>query len=131
MIEEITRGFISTMLQDLQYTENDEACMDEREARDIEQVAPVTADRIKAMLATWLARAEPYLAASRSYCLTNDLYEIGGDAYLTAAGHGVGFWDRPEKISRKDGDIISDMLPRVEPYVGDDGLVYICGMERN
>lgn len=130
MIDEITRGFISTMLQDLQFMEDDEACTEGREARTIEQVAPVTADNIKAMLAAWFARAEPYLAPS-GYSLTYDLYEIGSDAYLTAAGHGVGFWDRPEKINRRDGDLISDMLPRVEPYVGDDGLVYICGMERN
>lgn len=128
MIDEIARGFISTMLQDLRFVENDEACTDEREARDIGQVAPDTGDNIKAILAAWFVRAEPYLAPS-GYSLTYDLYEIGSDAYLTAAGHGVGFWDRPEKINRRDGNIISDLLPRVEPYVGDDGLVYICGME--
>lgn len=121
---DITQGFISTMLQDLQFMENDEACVEGREARDVSQLGDGVEDRIKAILAAFYKRAEGYLMAS-NYSLTVDLHDIGSDAYLTAAGHGVGFWDRPKKINRRDGDIVSEMLPRIEPYVGDDGRVYL------
>lgn len=125
MNDEITRGFIGTALQDLQFCENDEACMEGREPRSIEALGDGVEERLRDYVAAWFARAEPYLAASRSYCLTNDLFEIGSDLYLTAVGHGVGFWDRPEKINRRDGEIISDMAMRIEMYVGDDGKVYL------
>lgn len=124
-LAEIVRGFTATMLEDLQHTENDEALAEGREARNIDRVAGESGERIGHIVADFLARAEPYLAPS-NYSLTYDLYVIGSDLYLTAAGHGVGFWDRPEKINRRDGEIISSFVPRIETIVGDDGLAYLC-----
>lgn len=53
----------------------------------------------------------------------------GHDFWLTRAGHGVGFW------ARGLGDL-GDRLTEActvagnrEPYLGDDGLVYISGFE--
>ena len=123
MIDEILRGFVSTALQDLQYSENDEACMEGREPRSIDLLGDGVLDSLRDYVAAWFARAEPYLLPS-NYSLTFDLFEIGSDLYLTAVGHGCGFWDRTEKINRRDGDIISDIAPRIEVYVGDDGKVY-------
>lgn len=124
MIDEITRGFISAMLEDLQYSEIDEACTDQREARDVSQLGDGVREKLESALTEWFARAEPYLAPS-SFSLTYDLFEIGSEAYFSAAGHGAGLWDRPDKINVRDGSIISDMLPRIEPYLGDDGKVYL------
>jgi hypothetical protein len=125
MINEILRGFVRTALQDLQYSENDEACTDEREPRTIETLGDGVEDNLRDYVATWFARAEPYLLPS-GYSLTHDLFEIGSDLYLTAVGHGAGFWDGRGKINRSDGEIISDLAPRIEIYAGDDGKAYVC-----
>ena len=55
--------------------------------------------------------------------------EAGRDFYLTRCGHGAGFWDGdwPEH-----GDTLtqaSEAFGEVEPYVGDDGFIYIVGEE--
>lgn len=54
------------------------------------------------------------------------LDQIGNDLWFTAQGHGVGFWDRGlgavgDRLTEIAGDT---ELADVEPYVGDDGLVY-------
>lgn len=58
---------------------------------------------------------------------TPDMF--GHDLWLTAAGHGAGFWDGDWE---PDGDTITDLVKRSEmskyefsePYPGDDGLIY-------
>ena len=51
--------------------------------------------------------------------------DAGHDFYLTRQGHGAGFWDG-------DWPTYGDMLTRIakgygeaDPYLGDDGLIYI------
>lgn len=52
----------------------------------------------------------------------------GVDFFLTSAGHGAGFWDRD---AGKLGEALTATCQGegVEAYIGDDGLVYVCGME--
>lgn len=63
----------------------------------------------------------------------------GHDFWMTRAGHGVGYWDGdlPDDIGNRltaateranAADGCSLVAP--DPYVGDDGLVYLAGLER-
>lgn len=52
----------------------------------------------------------------------------GHDFWLTRAGHGVGYWDRGlgeigEQLSELCG--FGTQFPNLDPYLGDDGLIYI------
>ncbi|AXN57854.1 hypothetical protein [Acinetobacter phage ABPH49] len=53
-------------------------------------------------------------------------FELSGhDFWLTRNGHGVGFWDRG---LGNTGDVLTAMSKKAgscDPYVGDDGKVYI------
>ncbi len=55
----------------------------------------------------------------------NDGELAGHDLYLTAVGHGCGFWDRGYGVI---GDVLSanvrDMVGIGGPYAGDDGVTY-------
>jgi len=67
------------------------------------------------------------LAEEKGVELTKyDTEQIGHDIWLTRAGHGAGFWDGD--YDDDDGEIlteISKILGNKDPYVGDDGLIYI------
>ena len=56
--------------------------------------------------------------------------QAGYDLYLSAAGHGTGFWDRYTEANRR-GHKVGELLDRIakilgepEAYLGDDGLIY-------
>lgn len=52
----------------------------------------------------------------------------GHDLWFTRCGHGVGFWDRNELDADGLGDKLSEpcrKLGNVDPYLGDDGLIYL------
>lgn len=62
----------------------------------------------------------------------------GHDFWLTRAGHGAGYWDGdlPDDIGNAltaacDAANLADGLGagNPEPYIGDDGLIYILGKE--
>lgn len=82
----------------------------------------------------WLANLSDIdMAAQRYHDISgkNGYAAAGHDFWLTRAGHGAGFWD---------GDLPTDLGERlteaskeagnVEPYVGDDKLVYLMGGQR-
>jgi len=50
---------------------------------------------------------------------------VGHDFWLTRNGHGAGFWDRG--LGKVGDDLTRDAetYGGIDPYVGDDGLVYI------
>ncbi len=56
--------------------------------------------------------------------------QAGYDLYLSAAGHGSGFWDRYTEANRRGHkvglllDQIAKILGDPEAYLGDDGLIY-------
>jgi len=49
----------------------------------------------------------------------------GSDFWLTRSGHGVGFWDRGLGELGDRLTAICGQFPRIEPYLGDDGKVYL------
>jgi len=67
------------------------------------------------------------LAEEKGVELTKyDTETIGHDLWLTRNSHGSGFWDGD--YEDEDGDILTDIartLGNRDPYVGDDGKVYI------
>lgn len=102
----ILADFVATMLQDLQYSEADEACEAEREEGDtgtIYTLADDTFDRCKAYCEEFMANnaaaieealdlvpGEPGLRYGRNY-VTHE--RIGSTLYMLAVGHGVSFTD--------------------------------------
>lgn len=56
----------------------------------------------------------------------------GHDFWLTAAGHGAGFWDR-RGIDHDLGQWLSECAKQYgggDLYVGDDGKIYLAGCEK-
>ena len=54
--------------------------------------------------------------------------DIGHDLFLTRNGHGCGFWDGDYEEVAGDGDALTKAaktLGESDPYVGDDGLIYV------
>jgi hypothetical protein len=102
----ILSDFVATMLQDLQYSEMDNACEDEREEGDtgtIYTLADETYQRCKAYCEAFMAdnaadietalELEPG-DAGFLYAKEYMSYErIGSTLYLLAVGHGVSFTD--------------------------------------
>ncbi|WP_141237105.1 hypothetical protein [Sphingopyxis sp. GW247-27LB] len=144
----MVEGFLSTMLQDAQYREADEACSEEREARDTGTIY----DCPDATLRAVIAECDQFITAARAVNVTDDVNlatfcnqawnhvrkQIGSDLYLERAGHGAGFRDRDiwacddRDLNRRIGRALSDLVarhPSLETYVGDDGALYIVGQE--
>ena len=98
--EEVFAAFWATALADAQFTENDSACEEEREPRDVEgEPAADYAPRYRAAVESICDRAESILATldlnrfPRHGWSTSISGAFGSDLYLTAVGHGAGFWD--------------------------------------
>ncbi len=98
--ETVFAAFWATALEDAQLSENDNACTEEREPEQFEgEPNPDYADKYKAACDAICAAAEPILATLDLHTFPRRLGEsslsevFGGDLYLTAAGHGAGFWD--------------------------------------
>lgn len=55
-----------------------------------------------------------------------DSAQAGMDFYLTRNGHGAGFWDRGLGVIGEElTTICKTHFKPVEPYLGDDGLIYL------
>lgn len=143
-------GFLSTMLQDAQYSEMDYACEQEREELDVGTIYTCPDATLRAVInecETFLTalRAASSASHDQSEVLSHleefdvdsaDLEAIGSDLYLERAGHGAGFQDRdiwhsdPVK-NRGIGDALSLLVESrsFETYLGDDGSLYISGKE--
>lgn len=97
---EVFAAYWATALQDAQLSENDSACEEGREPVEIDgEAAAEYGPRYLATVETICAQAEPILAAldlnrfprRKGESSLSDVF--GGDLYLTAVGHGAGFWD--------------------------------------
>ena len=98
--DEVFAAFWATACEDAQYYENDSACQEGREPESFEgEPAADYGDKYRAACAAVCAAAESLLAAldlnrfprSKGESSLSDAF--GSDLYLTAAGHGAGFWD--------------------------------------
>lgn len=79
-----------------------------------EGTSPRVTDQLQGVgmsLAVWLAQAEP--AAVAAAIERRGLADFGHDLFLTAAGHGAGFWDRQELQAGGVGDRLTAALRRV------------------
>lgn len=124
-------GFLSVALQDLQYSENDEACREGWEARDVGTIwdcPDETFNRARVICDAFYAAAGPVIGESAC-----DLEQIGSDSYLETAGHGAGFSDRRHDDDRDESARIADSLSSavdgsrgLEMYIGDDGKAYFA-----
>lgn len=125
-------SFIAVMLQDLEQTENEQRFIDGKPEIEINR-EDIDADALQQIVrdcqAFYIAN-ENHVHASGA-CVRDGCDDqagfAGSDLYMTRAGHGVGFWDstcwKPEH-----GQPMSDYVDGMgyfEPYIGDDGKVYL------
>jgi len=57
--------------------------------------------------------------------LRHDVDNVAYDYILTRNHHGAGFWDGDWAEIGDELTKLAQLLPEVEPYVGDDGVVYL------
>lgn len=135
----ILADYIATMLQDLQLSEADEACTEEREARDSgtiytlpdSEYARCKADCVEFMEANarWITRAIDLEPGEDGLKYGRDHFSyarIGYYFYMVRVGHGVSFTDDGDDQSLQ---IMNDYsrTRRIEgAYFGDDGKVYLA-----
>lgn len=98
--DEVFRSFWATALQDAQFNENDSSCEEEREPREIAgEPAAEYGPKYRAAVESICNRAESILATldlnrfPRGRGEGSLSHVFGADLYLTAVGHGAGFWD--------------------------------------
>lgn len=143
--DKMAESFLSVMLQDMQFSENDEATTEEREPRDVGTIWTVPDSTFRACLmecADFRLAISDHLAAVPDGALAGldlDGYgiaeQLGSDLYLERAGHGAGFRDRDSWSDDRDecnaiGEALSGLVHSgFESYLGDDGQAYICGRE--
>jgi hypothetical protein len=137
----ILADYIATMLQDADYREADEACEEEREARDsgtIYDLGESEYQRCKAdcerfyrenladiEAALELEPGEEGLEYSRGRYITNE--RIGSTFYMLRVGHGVAFTDdgRADCLERLN-EATRNFGHFEGAYFGDDGKIYLC-----
>ena len=138
-------GFLSTMLQDLQLTENDDSVEEDRESRDVGTIYDCPESTLNAVI----HECETFLATLKESAhdrwwrlehIFQDKYlaePAGSDLYLERAGHGAGFrdrkcWHENKRVNALIGERLSRAVPSrgsIYAYIGDDGKAYIFGAE--
>lgn len=111
--DNVFAAFWATALEDAQFYENGAACEEGREPQDISgDPATEYADKYRAAILRVCELAAPLIAQQNPNtfprrCPDGDLDSVfGSDLYMTAVGHGVGFWDG-------DWDPIGDELTEI------------------
>lgn len=92
---------------------------------ETEEISEEDRDRVRDMILAMIQDPSTWYILEK-YDI--DPEHFGHDFILTANGHGAGFWDRGYG---QDGDYLTDMAKPygdLDPYVGDDGIVYISGV---
>ena len=106
-------------------SEDDDNITDDHGIKDL---APITSQALKEACRVFLDEHGADVQQA-TQTIGYDLARAGHDLALSCNGHGAGFFDRGL-------DDVGDRLQRAaeafgqkEAYVGDDGLVYVAGME--
>lgn len=122
-------SFIDTLLEDFKYTERDEGIGDERFDRELSQEA---LEKIVGMCRQFFIDNEEDILSDEIECDyrywgNNKAARTGHEFYMQVVGHGGGFWDGryPQQIGNRLSDACGPYAYSIEPYVGDDGLVYV------
>ncbi len=119
-VDEFMRGYIEAMLWS---STND----DDMKNVNINMIASETMDKIKKDCVSFLEKAGSHITYDKLKRPSGSLEASAGhDFWLTRVGHGAGFWDGDWVGEEHDGDLtrISEEFGLLEPYVGDDGLIY-------
>lgn len=88
----------------------------------ISDISEETKEKTKKDIESFYQKAESAGVDLTKY----DDESIGHDFFLTRCGHGAGFWDGDYEDN--DGKLLTDVskhFGEVNPYVGDDGKIYI------
>lgn len=96
----VCAAFWGVALEDAQLSENNSACMDDREPEQFYgEPAAEYCPKYRAAIDSICAQAEPVLREldlnrfPRDKGESNLSHTFGSDLYMTSHGHGVGFWD--------------------------------------
>lgn len=117
-------AYLSTALQDLQYSENDDACTEEREAQDsgtIYDMPPETFASLRNDYDQFVADAGEDFA---EWCDIYGADSFGSNFHLNRSGHGCGYWDRNAGELGDRLSQLSDKAGNRDFYFGDNGKVY-------
>jgi len=116
--------YIATALQDLQYSENDQACEDGRVALDVGTIYDIPAE-------TFAKLRDDYAAFHTAAGVDRDEWiaqfgaeSFGSDFHMTRVGHGVGYWDRDAGELGERLTKLCEAYRSEGPYSGDDGRTY-------
>ena len=132
---ELADAFITTMLQDLEYTTNEKNLLEGRDVPDVEldqsDLDPNTLRYIARFCQDFYIANEEHIWAEGA-CKRESVYSIasqtGSDLYMTLMGHGVGFWD-PTCWDKTHGGAMYEYVQGMGhfdgAYIGDDGQVYL------
>lgn len=98
--ERVFEAFWATAIEDAQFYENDSACEEGREPEYIDGAPASEYDsKYRDAIRKICEESTPLIAAQNlntfpRQCPEGDLDSVfGSDLYLTAVGHGAGFWD--------------------------------------
>lgn len=127
-VEAFVRGYIEAML----FSSTDEMDVPLNKNYTIEDIDPLTMDRIENDCRSFLHSAGPWITAERfKGAMVGSLEaHAGHDFWFTRVGHGSGFWDGDweGEDGGFDGPITSraKAFGNIDPYVGDDGKVHLA-----
>lgn len=129
-LDDFTRRYLETALWSSTDDSDDSGGNPLDDGRDFTDFAPSALARAAVDCARFQRENEKTL----EYCYNSDVYiqgekynssNAGHDFWLTRCGHGVGFWDRGLGGA---GERLSDVCRKwgnIDPYLGDNGKVYL------
>jgi hypothetical protein len=134
----ILADYISTALQDWQFSENDEACSEGREARDCRTIYTLyeeTYQRMKADCESFVLANAEHIDAALELVPGEDglrygknymtLERIGYYFWMSRVGHGVDFTDDVDAPYLVAMSTYCREHPAESLYMGDDGEMYL------
>jgi hypothetical protein len=123
-LEQFTAGYIVCLL----WSSTDDEGEPLDSVCDHTDIAPETMERIKADCLKFYTENEEAIGGGccNSHKECSDYEYAGHDFWLTRNGHGAGFWDgewlEPHATTL---DTASKAFGGCDPYIGDDGLIYL------
>jgi len=115
-LDEFARGYVEAMW----FTNSGESD-DALTGLDVDALAPETLERIASDCAAFMAKFPNGFGHA-------DDAQAGRDFWFNRCGHGVGFWDRPALYGVNLARLLDEAAREagnLDPYVGDDGRVYL------
>lgn len=138
-MSDMVQSFLGVLLEDLQMSENEEACNEEREARDCGTIWTAPESTVSYAIEACrnfesaIHRDNELVAA-----VEMNADQAGSDLYMVMRGHGVGFADRDCWNADRDTNAsIAERLSALvkssslETYIGDDSRAYVVGGEKH